>query len=298
MYVSIFIQNELLIMITNIQDKYNEFLVCGYLKDNFDRYAPNIVSHTIWLFCKDIKCIPICVINSKGKNLSKRENNIVSINVNRESLLCITNNKELFIYQNFDFTKHFHIGYDNVNEITKASFFDRDNQGLVKLTSNGICNKHYWAYTMDNKLYKMEGVTSLRSSNRCSEFHELINHNFDSNLIQIECGDRYSMFLTQQGFVHISGVDTLMTVNKQRNDITKIDILKNIIKIGCARYTSYALKRDGSLYTFGSNKYGEFGIESRDNRENVLLGYNFKDMSVGVRNCGCINNSNELYMWG
>ena len=67
-------------------------------------------------------------------------------------------------------------------------------------------------------------------------------------------------------------------------------------------YSSFAVKTDGTLWTWGYNAYGQLGDNSRTQRsspvQTVAAGTNWKQVSGGYVGVGAVKTDGTLWMWG
>lgn len=97
----------------------------------------------------------------------------------------------------------------------------------------------------------------------------LIKNLEELNITQVACGAKHSLFLTEQSEVYACGSNRHGQLGIGRrlkcvNMLTKPKLIDYhgppIKKIGCGKDFSVLLAVDGSLYTFGSTKFGQLGM--------------------------------------
>ena len=101
-------------------------------------------------------------------------------------------------------------------------------------------------------------------------------------------GEKYSNFpmkvVIQEKVVDISG-NLILTKEGKVYDIsnttTPIDKLSNISKISCGETHCLALSSNGTLYTWGTNNYGECGTSTKGNIKVAILALSIEDISAG-----------------
>lgn len=71
--------------------------------------------------------------------------------------------------------------------------------------------------------------------------------------------------------------------------------------VSCGYYTSYALKTDGTLWSWGMNNYGQIGDGTTTNRSSpvqVAGGGDWKFVRAGVNNGYGIKKNGKMFAWG
>ena len=271
---------------SSYKDPKSKIIVLGYVKQNIiNGYIPNDVINIILQFYNHY--ILFDTFDADGlcfKNKSK------IINVN----------EYILFFRDFNDEISYNDGVTHVNLL---------NHERISLVSQGISNDHHFIYTQNNQLYgygSNECNQFVISSELYVEYPILMNVSFDSVLIQICCGDQFSLFLTNNGNVYGSGKNEQNQLTKKYQSNNEIRIQKiidtsNIIRIGCSFYTSILLDNQGILSAFGQDLIN-VDINSNDN-----IVYNgiqkIHSSKVTIVSCGCnhigfITDKNELYMKG
>lgn len=97
---------------------------------------------------------------------------------------------------------------------------------------------------------------------------KLIENLESVNIIQVACGDKHSLFLSDCGIVYACGDNEYGQIGMGRR--FNLRVLKSpkridfhgprIKKIGCGNNFSVLLDVDGNLYTFGCAEFGQLGM--------------------------------------
>lgn len=131
------------------------------------------------------------------------------------------------------------------------------------------------------------------------------------NIRKIVGGAGHTLILDTNGQIYSCGLnDKGQTGNsntKQRNVITfqKIHALEHkiVIDICCGWDSSAALTRDGELYVWGSNRYGQLGLDhlvfptiSQPHR--ISIDEKIRYISMGLRHTAIVTESREFYICG
>ena len=183
------------------------------------------------------------------------------------------------------------------------------NDKIPSIISHGITNSHCFMYTINDELYGFGDNCSKQIKNVKKENMKptLIKYNFDSRIIQIECGCEHSLFLTLNGNVYGSGKNNVYQLTNKYIycsntifGINKIYDNNDIIRIGCAFGSSYLLTKKNTLLSVGSTKLGTLGRSSHINYRLLSIYGNIKvqTFNSGCFHVGCLTLDNSVYMFG
>ena len=248
---------------TKILDrKFYINLMRGYSIAITKRWIPKIIIILINSFF-DIKgLISLKLWNNNFYKMSQNKLDISSININRDSYYYLTENKDMYVSGENGFGQ-LGVGTNiNVDLLIKNKYINN-----IKWISNGIFALHCFVYTSNNILYGF----GLNKNNQIGITNNddillpvKIEYNFDSRIKDIKTGEFHTLILSFNGYVYgcgrtLDGQLTKQYIEYSHIGITKLKEFEDIIYIGCARYTSYVLHIDGTLFTFGDNRHGELG---------------------------------------
>ncbi|KAL6443146.1 hypothetical protein ACFW04_002830 [Cataglyphis niger] len=131
------------------------------------------------------------------------------------------------------------------------------------------------------------------------------------NIRKIVGGAGHTLILDRDGRIYSCGLnDKGQTGNgniEQRNILTfqKICALKHevIVDVCCGWDCSAALTRDGELYVWGSNRYGQLGLDHSIfptilQPRKISIGERIRCVSMGLRHTAIVTESRELYTCG
>lgn len=93
----------------------------------------------------------------------------------------------------------------------------------------------------------------------------MIDHLNDFIVVQIACGLKHSLFLTNTGEVFGCGNNECgqLGIGNQHQAVAKPQkVMDSIRKIGCGQTFSVLLDVDGNLHTFGSSERGQLGYNT------------------------------------
>jgi len=288
-------------------------LINGYTRETFGIYAPDIIVHRVSLFYASNKIIPCNIFDNKYQSKINGINDIYTVVPNKYTQLYMTTNNELYVLTT-NTKSDLGLGLNNsktANILHKHKYFVNDNS--VELVSHGQYNSHSFVYTTKNELYgfgsnenKQIGIKK-KNGNAIQK----IDYNFDSILINIECGYYHSLFLSEKGSVYGCGnnnygqlTNSFKVVPRKRKN-SSIDQLSvsNIKQIACTSFASAILDNNGMVITFGDNNNGELGVKIKKNGTNTPfeshnIPVSCDDISGGSFHVGCLSNTNVCYFFG
>ena len=250
-------------------------IVSGYFRIILKKYVSHDILTVISGFYGDISIL-FNVYN--GNSMRSFIENSQGIFINRDTLYSIDNNNILYKFYEYSgcvFPKYF------------------ENKHII-LISEGIYSGMEYVQA-SQKLYH----TKWRSNKE-------IQYKFDHQLKQIKCGDKHSLFLTENGNVYGVGININGQLSDKYIDNGTIQCIidsNNIQYIDCCGYSSYIITSNHKLKAFGSNRKGQLGINDgliKESKSIMLAsnGYDIIKISCGAKHIGVITMNNELYMYG
>jgi len=140
---------------------------------------------------------------------------------------------------------------------------------------------------------------------------------FLEGIVKVAAGNDYSLALMNDGSVWAWGVNDLGQLGNGTTALSSVPTkvkgphgegyLSNIVDIDCGNYHSIALKRDGTLYSWGYNYYGQLGDGTIENRntpvevrgpDEIGLMSDVINIDAGVRNSIALKNDGTVWTWG
>ena len=257
-------------------DKFPKFCLSNKLINNKD-FSFNIgISHNCVFILSNNK-IFIHIDNDKA---SYKDNFFLQRDPNDFNGSWIIENKKNIIYNDF-----VELDIDNKNIISFSSGYEH----IVFLTNSnkiyGLGNNRYGQLGLSRKnnyYFKEINIDNVLLV-KCGAFHTIVNtttglYSFGNNLFgQLGIEEKYLLYVFKP---------------------TKIDINLKIKDISCGNYHTILLTDKGDIYGFGSNKYGQLGIDNCG--EDVI--YPIKINISNVLNICCgdnhtiINTEEGLYI--
>ena len=163
------------------------------------------------------------------------------------------------------------------------------------------------AITRDGSLYMWGAITPFpRQENalhRTLRFPEKIM----DNVKYASLGISHAAVIKNDNSLYMWGPSSYGQLGNGINDIyeypdTPLKIMDNVRCVSLGRQFSTAVTFDGSLYTWGRNKWGQLGNgksgENEFEAEPVKIMDNVKYVSTGCGHSAAITEDGSLYMWG
>ena len=128
-----------------------------------------------------------------------------------------------------------------------------------------------------------------------------------TNWKSIACGSNHTVALKTDGTLWSWGVNNFgqLGVNNTGNRFTPVTTLlggTNWKSIACGFSYTVALKTDGTLWSWGSNSYGQLGINNTTIRSTpvttLLGGTNWKSIAGGANHTVALKTDGTLWNWG
>ncbi len=135
-------------------------------------------------------------------------------------------------------------------------------------------------------------------------------------IVAISCGTNHVLALNDKGKVFVWGAGEQNQLGRRVVSRTAKGALiprefglqrKKIIKIGSGDYHSFAVDKDGKVYAWGLNTFGQTGIPTTENQDDTILsptvvkslnGYNIKEIDGGAHHTIACTESGQVLVWG
>ena len=128
-------------------------------------------------------------------------------------------------------------------------------------------------------------------------------------VIQVAAGDTHSAAVTKDGDLYMWGSNECGQLGVYSNDNSKVPIKvnnssstlseKSVKYVALGVSHSAAITKDGSLYMWGSNRYGRLGDGTTTDRYTpVKIMDNVASVSLGSSHSAAVTKNNYLYVWG
>ena len=237
---------------------------------------------------------------------------IIQVDAGYNHMGCVTINGDVFTFGKNTYNQ---LGHNNKSypDIVKTL---KDNN--IKCTKISCGRYHSVVLSDDGKCYgfggRKYGETGI--SNKNIPIPTYVSGLKGKYIIDIECGNDFTLFLTKNGEVYSSGANDqgqlgLGALRDRSICIpTKIRELKNVKHIAAGQFHCICLCENGSIYTWGLNKDGQLGHGDTQNRTKPTIlmelnNDNLKPISVhaGGGHTGVVVfnkelNKKQLYIFG
>ncbi|EDW83039.2 uncharacterized protein Dwil_GK22640 [Drosophila willistoni] len=186
-------------------------------------------------------------------------------------------------------------------------------KGVEQLRDIAFGDRYTLFLTAKGKVYECEThgqVHNTRKRSRLSPFR-LVAGLQDIEVSAIACGSSHSLVLTKSGVVMSWGVNDCgqlgQTTNSRVPTMVKVPDKKPLfVQIACGNEHSLALTNDGTIYSWGSNRYGQLGMSEPENMSNChfpmhltsIHGIPIATIACGGNHCFLISKSSAVYGWG
>jgi alpha-tubulin suppressor-like RCC1 family protein len=213
--------------------------------------------------------------------------------------LIVTENDEVF---SIGTNNNGLIGFNHKNAINEPFIVNELCYKKVIGFANGV--KHIIAITEKNEIY-IWGYNYFRQlgngTNDNCFVPQSLEKFIDERIIDICCGDFYSMVLSESGKVYAWGSNTFGQIGNESSEKFQSKPLKNnkldehrIIAISCGRYHSLALTENGRVYSWGDNRFGQLGfsniIASNKPKYIKLKNSNKNEVKINKISCGSVHS--------
>jgi alpha-tubulin suppressor-like RCC1 family protein len=135
------------------------------------------------------------------------------------------------------------------------------------------------------------------------------------NIVQVSAGEGHSLCLDNQGKVWVFGYDELGQLGLGDIDVDidtqELPILNpyltEIVQISAGGQHSLCLDRQGRVWSFGNNNYGQLGLAQTENGDNDIVAIyptmipnlnNIVQISAGNRHSLCLDNQGKVWGFG
>ena len=157
--------------------------------------------------------------------------------------------------------------------------------------------------TVNNAETTAEIVIGTSQSNPDYDFSSI------GEIVQVAAGDSHSAAVTKDGDLYMWGRNYYGQLGVYSNADSKIPIKvnnssstlpeKSVKYIALGYYHSAAITKDGSLYMWGRNNYGQLGDGTTTDRYTpVKIMDNVASVSLGGSHSAAVTKDGSLYMWG
>jgi alpha-tubulin suppressor-like RCC1 family protein len=162
---------------------------------------------------------------------------------------------------------------------------------------------HTFLLTKDNDLYacgfNKNGQLGLYDKEDREEFTK-VNYIFDGNIINIACGERHSVILTDKNKIYTCGsnIEGQLGFEENIKESTSFQLIKfdfgKIKKIICGGYHTFVISEDDNFYFTGWNMFKE---KNENGWYKYIYQYGFKKFNLPIKNIkNVVSGKNSLYV--
>lgn len=125
----------------------------------------------------------------------------------------------------------------------------------------------------------------------------------------MSCGLRHSAMLTKDGGLLVAGTGSKGQLGLGDNfddnnylSISKVPDLEEIVSIASGQHHTVVLKEDGTVFSWGENKFGQLGIDPNISNSFVPMeifhDLNLASVYAGWTHTAALTKSGEVFTWG
>lgn len=230
----------------------------------------------------------------------QNETPVMSLNRNQE-YIKVGETLKLNVVETDEITEKIGTNYANSNFTWTST-----NEDVATVDSNGIVTGVSDGYTTVYAYHEASGLYAMAVINVAKDFTNP----------QIETGNGFTAILKSDGTVWTIGNNSNGQLGNGTNDNSNIPVqvkidedtnLSNIIKISVGTDHVLALSKDGKVYAWGLNTYGQLGQNNTTstNYAKVVFGgdgasylSNIVDISAGAYGSIALEKNGNVYVWG
>jgi alpha-tubulin suppressor-like RCC1 family protein len=231
-------------------------------------------------------------------------------NFNKNNVLIVTNDDKVFAFGN---NNRGVLGFGNEIEVNELTINEHLSHKQIIDFKNSF--RHVIALTIGGKFYcwgcNKYGVLG-NGKNDCKICSpELNKYLSNKKIIDICCGECYTLVLTNSGEVYAWGRNEFGQIGNEKsggNECQLIPIKVNgfndekVKQISCGFEHSMALTESGRVFSWGSNKSRQLGHNNKDYRVNkpspVLLSNEIQKISCGQYHSLLLSRDADIYWFG
>jgi hypothetical protein len=207
---------------------------------------------------------------------------------------------------------------DFENENISSFIINNDNSVIESMIIKDLCYKQindlntcyfYW-----NQFYNYFGPKYCIASNEYNiyyydiEYEVMKEYISEEKIIDICCGAYHSILLTQSGKVYEYFVRNYKRENSEKYIYFELKSFKNysfendkVVIISCGERHSLALTESGRVFGWGSNTWGQLGVNVRHSSEHIIIELNdlkIKKISCGFKHSLLLSCDGDIYAFG
>ncbi|XP_078386325.1 putative E3 ubiquitin-protein ligase HERC6 [Cetorhinus maximus] len=184
---------------------------------------------------------------------------------------------------------------------------------LRNRTVQGVCcgERHSVFLLADGTVFTCgeNGKGQLGGKKRESPFEQVMALNTEK-VVHVACGKQHTLALCENGSIFGWGAGTYGQLGNgkccsivscpRRVELSRVPI----VQVTCGRYHSLALSKDGAIYSWGQNSYGQLGLgegvysQLQPNRVISMTGIPVAQIAAGGRHSFALSFAGAVFSWG
>ncbi|XP_038648646.1 probable E3 ubiquitin-protein ligase HERC6 isoform X2 [Scyliorhinus canicula] len=165
------------------------------------------------------------------------------------------------------------------------------------------CGEEHWVFVL------ADGTVFTRGDNGKGQLEQVMALNTEQ-VVRVACGKHHTVALCKSGSIFAWGAATYGQIgNGECCSIVSCprrvgEIKVPVVQVTCGRYHSLALCKDGAIYSWGQNTYGQLGLgegfysQLQPNRVTSLTGIPVAQIAAGGRHSFALSFSGTVFSWG
>uniref|UniRef100_A0A0K0E9M5 non-specific serine/threonine protein kinase n=1 Tax=Strongyloides stercoralis TaxID=6248 RepID=A0A0K0E9M5_STRER len=158
-------------------------------------------------------------------------------------------------------------------DITNLSltYYDILPQNQIKIINIGVGKSHKVFVTNDNQVYVYgnngNGELGLGNCENRLNKAKIVDFLSDKQIIKVDAGDGYTLFLSIQGVVYFCGKKEMSTIEGATEDVLKPKLIECLLRedikdIACGPYHAVVISANGTPFVWGKSNDGRLGIKT------------------------------------
>ena len=196
-------------------------------------------------------------------------------------------------------------GYNNYGQLGNGS--TTNSYTPVKIMENvaavSLGSYHSAAITKDGSLY-MWGYNNYGQLGNGSTTNSYTPVKIMENVAAVSLGSYHSAAITKDGSLYMWGYNNYGQLGNgssgnYEKSVSPIKIMENVAAVSLGRWRSAAITKDGSLYMWGWNRFGELGNGTTNELTRPQrVAANVQSVELGNYHTTAVSKDGGLYTWG
>ena len=196
-------------------------------------------------------------------------------------------------------------GYNNYGQLGNGS--TTNSYTPVKIMENvaavSLGSYHSAAITKDGSLY-MWGYNNYGQLGNGSTTYSYTPVKIMENVATVSLGAWHSAAITKDGSLYMWGYNNYGQLGNgssgnYEKSVSPIKIMENVAAVSLGRWRSAAITKDGSLYMWGWNRFGELGNGTTNELTRPQrVAANVQSVELGNYHTTAVSKDGGLYTWG